>query len=271
MARFQSLLIDQARIRLPGLAILRVALHRHLPDRADIGRHRHPWSQALLYLGGGGRQVLGRREAAVGEGTVVLLPPRLEHGFVRSAGPAPTCLMFDFRLDGDRQRRPTVAALPAAALVEVRQRLAQVRGRPGAPAGSLRWEGEIAALQILVQLLRAGGWVERLPARTDRGAGRALAELMAGMDPAQPLTAVVKRSGYQRDHLNRLLKRSVGLTLGQMRATRRLEKASELLVRGVRVADVAAAVGLPDQSYFSRWFRRQTGQRPTEWSRQRMG
>ena len=31
---------------------------------------------------------------------------------------------------------------------------------------------------------------------------------------------------------------------------------------------IAAAVGIDDRNYFSRWFRRQTGLSPTEWRRQ---
>jgi AraC family L-rhamnose operon transcriptional activator RhaR len=81
----------------------------------------------------------------------------------------------------------------------------------------------------------------------------------------------VQRSGYQRDHLNRLVKRETGLTLGQLRMQRRLARAKELLAQGIRVADVAEAVGVLDQNYFARWFRRQTGQPPSRWSRRRLG
>jgi len=39
----------------------------------------------------------------------------------------------------------------------------------------------------------------------------------------------------------------------------------------MRVADVAEAVGVLDQSYFARWFRRQTGQPPSRWSPRSLG
>jgi AraC family transcriptional activator of pobA len=91
--------------------------------------------------------------------------------------------------------------------------------------------------------------------------------LLAKLDPAMPLREVIRRSGYQRDHLNSLIKRESGITLGQYRSQRRLALAKRLLTEQVRVSAVAAAVGLPDQSYFARWFRKQTGQQPSTWGR----
>ena len=46
----------------------------------------------------------------------------------------------------------------------------------------------------------------------------------------------------------------------------RLEEASDLLSQpNAVIGEVAAAIGYLDQNYFSRWFRQQTGQTPTEW------
>jgi AraC family L-rhamnose operon transcriptional activator RhaR len=122
-------------------------------------------------------------------------------------------------------------------------------------------------LQLLITMLRAAGWLERLRPPSGVVKGQAINRLVSTMDPAADLVGVVQRSGYHRDHLNRLLKRETGLTLGQLRAQQRLAKAKELLSSGVTVGNAAAIVGLPDQSYFARWFRSQTGQRPSRWSR----
>jgi AraC family L-rhamnose operon transcriptional activator RhaR len=91
------------------------------------------------------------------------------------------------------------------------------------------------------------------------------------MDPTASSLNVVKQSGYHRDHLNRLVKKETGLTLGQFRMQLRLEKAKDLLSSGVQVGNVATMVGFLDQSYFARWFRRQTGQPPSRWSRRGLG
>jgi AraC family L-rhamnose operon transcriptional activator RhaR len=120
-------------------------------------------------------------------------------------------------------------------------------------------------LQLLITMLRAAGWLERLGPLSGSEKGQAINRLLAKMDPTIPLVQVVQQSGYHRDHLNRLLKKETGLTLGQLRAQQRLAKAKELLSNGVQVGNAAAMVGLPDQSYFARWFRRQTGQLPSRW------
>jgi AraC family transcriptional regulator, transcriptional activator of pobA len=46
-------------------------------------------------------------------------------------------------------------------------------------------------------------------------------------------------------------------------------QAQQLLPQMKNVAEVAAALGFHDPNYFSRWFRKQTGQSPTGWSQHR--
>jgi AraC family transcriptional activator of pobA len=280
MRRFRSLLIDKADIRLPGLHVLTFALHRHLPEHASVEPHKHGWSQAILYLSGNGRQVLAGSEARVEPGTLVLLPPGVSHAFSRGDGRAPLCVMIDFRLKGARKKTAVVCSLNRSELAQVRQQLGQLMKLP--PGGSmgggagveqgLHWEGAVAVLQVLMTALRAAGWLERVQVSVAGGKnGSAIQGMLAKVDHESPLGQVVQKSGYQRDHLNRLVKKETGLTLGQFRAQQRLTKAKELLGQGVQVAAVATAVGLPDQSYFARWFRRQTGQAPSVWGRGRVG
>jgi AraC family transcriptional activator of pobA len=289
MRRFRSLLIDKADIRLPGLHVLTFALHRHLPEHASVEPHKHGWSQAILYLSGNGRQVLAGSEARVEPGTLVLLPPGVSHAFSRGDGRAPLCVMIDFRLKGARRREAVVCSLNRSELAQVKQQLGQLMKLPAGPGvrgsgadgaapsktssrgDALHWEGAVAVLQVLITALRSAGWLERVAAVAGGKAGSAIQGMLAKVDHESPLGQVVQKSGYQRDHLNRLVKKETGLTLGQFRAQQRLTKAKELLGQGVQVAAVATAVGLPDQSYFARWFRRQTGQAPSVWGRGRVG
>jgi AraC family L-rhamnose operon transcriptional activator RhaR len=175
--------------------------------------------------------------------------------------------MIDFRLQGAGRQAPSVCSLTRSELAQIRQHLARLRSFHAGAGRALRLEGAVAILQVFITLLRAAGWIERVPTRISDGPTQAILDLLAKMDHVDSLAAVVQRSGYQRDHLNRLIKKATGLTLGQYRTQRRLAKAKELLSQGMQVAAVGAVVGLPDQSYFARWFRRQTGQRPSTWIR----
>jgi AraC family L-rhamnose operon transcriptional activator RhaR len=267
MRHFRSLLIDRADIRMHGLRITTFALHRHLPKHYSIERHRHSWSQAILYLSGQGRQVFGKGAAEIKPGALVVLPPGVPHGFERATKPAPLCLTIAFKLRGERQQPVSVCSLNRSELALIRQDLARLLGLQAGAGGTLRWESATVVLQLLITVLRAAGWLEPLRPASAGPKGQAIGRLLEAMDPSVSLGNVVQRSGYHRDHLNRLLKRETGLTLGQIRAQRRLAKAKEMLSMGVQVGNVAAEVGMPDQSYFARWFRRQSGVQPSQWSR----
>jgi AraC family transcriptional activator of pobA len=266
MHHFRSLLIDRVDIRMHGLRILNFALHRHLPKHHSIELHRHRWSQAILYLSGRGRQVFENGAAEIDGGALVVLPAGIPHGFQRSTNRPPLCLTIDFRRRGERLHRVAVCSLNRSELLQIRQNLARLLKLQAGAGGVLHWESATVILQLLITMLRAAGWLERLGPATGGEGGQAINRLLNKMDPTIPLVQVVQRSGYHRDHLNRLLKKETGLTLGQLRGQQRLAKAKELLSNGMQVGNVAATIGLPDQSYFARWFRRQTGQRPSRWS-----
>jgi AraC family transcriptional regulator, transcriptional activator of pobA len=264
MRRFRSLLIDKADIKMPGLHVMTFAVHRHLDEHASVEPHHHSWSQAILYLGGRGRQSLAGRTARVEPGTLVVLPPGISHAFQRTDERTPLCVMIDFRLRGASRSAPVICSSDISL---VRQQLAHLMKTPAGEGHALHWESAIIVLQILITLLRSAGWIERVStaARTDKGS--VIQGLLDKMDHASPLGHIVQRSGYQRDHLNRLVKKETGLTLGQFRAQQRLARAKKLLEEGMLVAGAATAVGLPDQNYFARWFRRQTGLTPSDWAK----
>jgi len=268
MRHFRSLLIDRANIRMSGLRILTFALHRHLAEHASIEPHRHRWSQMILYISGRGQQIFQNGAAQVEPGTLVLLPPGKLHAFQRAANRAPLCLMIDFHLKGERVHPEAICSVNRSELSQVRQHLASLLRLQSRARGVLRWESAAAILQILITMLRAAGWLEHTPPSSGRETSLPIRRLLSNLDPTVPLLDVVKRSGYNRDHLNRLVKKETGLTLGQLRTQRRLSKAKALLSEGLQVGHVAAVIGLPDQSYFARWFRRQTGRPPSGWGRQ---
>ena len=271
MRHFRSLLIDQTDIRMPGLHVLTFAVHRHLPEQASIEPHRHRWCQVILYLSGQGQQRFASGDVRVEPGTLVVMPPGVMHAFQRSTERTPLCLMIDFRLEGAKRNSTAVCTLNRSETSQVRQHLAHLLKLQAGASGVLRWESAVAILQLLITLLRSANWLERVPALGGGGGGLVLNRLLSTIESATPLRLIVQRSGYHRDHLNRLVKKETGLTLGQFRTRQRLAKAKELLSQGIQVADVGEAVGMLDQSYFARCFRRQTGQAPSRWNKRISG
>jgi AraC family transcriptional activator of pobA len=271
MLQFHTLLVDHASMQLPGLRVLGIALHRHLAQEVAIEPHRNRWGQVIFYLDGQGRLMLESGTAEVDPGTVVVLPPGKLHSFERTAERPPLCLVIDFRLHGEDAAQETVCHLGREDLMQIQRELAPLlRSEPetGVP---LSLECATILLQILVGTLRAAGWMERPPTVGAAEPSPAIRHLVSTIDPTAPLVNLVQRSGYNRDYLNRLVKRDTGLTLGQLRNQQRLTKAKELLASGMQVGSTASMVGLPDQSYFARWFRRQTGHPPSRWINRAIG
>ena len=268
MRRFRSLLINNVDIRMPGLHIRMFAVHRHLRNHTLIEAHRHKWSQALLYLAGVGRQIFPDGEVPVEPGTLVVVPQRVTHAFERTTSRVPLCLIINFRLKDPKALPKVFCTVNHSDLTQVRQQLAYLFRLQSKANETLAWESAAIILQLLITLLRSAGWLEKAPVLMSGGPVSAIHRLLFSMDLTIPLQQVADRSGYQRDHFNRLVKKETGLSLGQFRIQRRLFKSKELLAQGIKVAEVACAVGIPDQSYFARWFRCQTGQTPSEWIQQ---
>jgi AraC family L-rhamnose operon transcriptional activator RhaR len=160
-----------------------------------------------------------------------------------------------------------VSSLTRSELAQVRQSLAHLGRLQADSQTALHSIGAVVVLQLVVTLLRAAGWLPRETYQRPNTTGSAIPDLLANMDLSAPLSEIIRKSGYQRDHLNSLIRRETGITLGQCRSQQRLALAKKLLSEQVTVSGVASAVGLPDQSYFARWFRRQTGLQPSVWGR----
>jgi AraC family L-rhamnose operon transcriptional activator RhaR len=265
--RFRSLLIDSVNIRTPSLHVLKVAVHSHFPERELVEPHSHASSQALLYLAGEGWQSFSKNRARVEAGTLVMVPPGILHSFVRLGGKVPLCLVVDFRFRQPGRRQATLSSLTRSELTQVRQSLAHLGRLQADSQTALHSIGAVVVLQLAVMLLRASGWLPRETYQRAAAARSAIPDLLARMDLATPLKEIIQKSGYQRDHLNSLIRSETGITLGQYRSQLRLALAKKMLAEQVRVAAVASAVGLQDQSYFARWFRRQTGLQPSVWGR----
>lgn len=261
---FASRLENEINVRLPGLHLCRFTLYRPNADHSVFRSPPAPYSRALFFP----ESVNGRTPAPSwlrSPGTAVLLPAGNNDDRSREIGSLPPCIALDFQLLEPASHLPVTCVLHREDLLHAREHLARLLQLQADGGAGCAWECAVEVLNVLVMLLRTAGWIHSELAGACSVGDSAMHRLLLTMPLESTLGSVVERSGYQRDHLNRLIKRQTGLTLGQFRTQRRLDRAKELLARGVKVGDVAGEIGLLDQSYFARWFRRQTGLAPTQW------
>jgi AraC-like DNA-binding protein len=121
-------------------------------------------------------------------------------------------------------------------------------------------------LKLLNAILRGLNLAGQSPAVSTSALSRKIEALLATPESANlPLSKLAEAAGYQQDYLNRLLKNSIGLTIGQLRSRQRFLKAKRSLCQSESVTDVATALGFADPNYFARWFRKLSGKSPSEW------
>ncbi len=270
MKRYRPLLMEKLGISLPGIEVIRLQLNEHLPGE-NLGAHSHRYGQLLVYLKGRGWQSVAGRCYAARTGAVIYAAPGQEHSFERERERSPLCLVLDIRLDEKfgQARSQVIGMLPATSLNHIRSRVSQLFAMRDIGASDRKLTVGAIILDVLDALLRAVGRLDELSVSTvggrclARSAERAILSFIS--DPAVNLATLAEHIGYQRDHLNRILKSECGLTLGQLRARIRLREAQRFLRRGMAIGEVATHVGIDDQNYFARWYRAQTGISPSAW------
>jgi AraC-like DNA-binding protein len=258
MKAFHPLLLTKLDIRIPGWHVRQLELHRHLTETASVKPHTHRHAQCLCYLSGEGWQEIAGERHRVRPGTVVTLPRKREHAFRRDHPRRPICLVIDF--DGEMTREPEVRMLPAAALRELRQTLSRLTHLVPSEGTVLR----PLAASLLLHLLDLLLVTEEVSVVAHRTLVQRLLHLIHA-DTTRAPQELARLVGYQQDHLNRLLRESIGLTLGQLRHRELLKMAKEKLKGANSIAELAMTLGFDDPNYFARWFRLQTGVSPSRW------
>lgn len=263
---FKDLLWTRLDARAGASVVIRLELHRHLPETAKLGAHFHAHWQALLYLSGHGVQQIGRSLYPISAGSLVILPPGSRHSFRREAAQPPLCLMLDFRVPW--QKRTAVRSLAAVEMARVRSVLADMARLDD----DKRMPDQIAraalALRLLAQIADASGWYPR-PVR--HSAMTVLHQVQKLLENDIKPKSVADALGYHPDYLSRLVRAETGLGLRGLTAQVRLQRVQKWLLKYKLVRDAAAEAGFFDQNYFSRWFRKQTGLTPLEWKANRSG
>ena len=89
--------------------------------------------------------------------------------------------------------------------------------------------------------------------------------LQRQLDDASTMADWARRLAVDMKTIQRLFLKETGMTFGQWRQQARLLRALELLATGEKVIDVALALGYESPSAFATMFRKQFGQRPSQY------
>lgn len=236
-------------------------------DGLDRG-HAHDFHQivlpvegALAMAVGNGAEGLVRTGTGDGGGWGVLVAAGTPHRF-RAAG----------------ENRFVVLDLPADGGELPNALLGQVWNRPFFPldeglgrlAGWLAFEARVRALDATT-VRHAGalllGALERRcagngSARTDKALDRAVAHIHRHFAGPVQVADLARAAGLSPGRLHERFRRGIGCTPGEYLARIRLDRAEDLLRRGMPPAEVAPAVGYSDQSALTRSLRRRRGTTP---------
>jgi AraC family transcriptional activator of pobA len=244
-------------------------LNRHLPEVEKVAEHSHRFGQILFYFSGRGLVRSGPETHAISPGAVLWIPPGIRHGFDEQSGRRPLCLVLEFQWNGPSPRRLCVGRLPGEGLSQIRQQISALARQPEPEAEGYRLSSAITILRILDLVFPVVGL---LPQRV-----RKISPLhhRVGKILLQPggielgVSEIAARIGLGKEHLSRSLRQETGHTLRDLRDHARLAVAVRELEKGAQVGDAAMEAGFPDQNYFSRWFKKMTGRRPSAWVREK--
>ncbi len=244
------------------------------PYHATLGTYQRD-AMFTLFLGGKGTYLQGKREISIGKGMTGLVLPSRNPGLLL-ADPADPYDHYYCRFSG------------AEAMRTARRISAEHRGEPFFP-----WEDSRAVIELLQRMIREGNANQASTAKRTRPIDAMLAELLSRLDCppsetgdeltarnlqrymedhlAEPanLQAVADHFGFSRCYLCRAAKPLLGETLMDAFSRMKIDWARTLLrASPLSIAHVARRVGYQDAFYFSKVFRKYTGQSPREW---RMG
>lgn len=86
------------------------------------------------------------------------------------------------------------------------------------------------------------------------------------------IATYAEAAGISENYLSRLVKKSTGRSVGAWIDIVRIQRSKHLLATStLSVIDIAAAVGIEDQSYFSRLFKKETGMTPSSFRKKMQG
>ena len=249
-----------------------------------IGAHRHSGLHQVLWIASGPVEASLGPERTTGEGPLALvIPPGLTHGFAFTPQTQGYVLTFDPRalVEGEGGAGAAFVDLFAAPRLvpaeepEVARRLTALL----AALASELAAPDAAFSPAPVWLARAALWrLAQLAGTTGAKAGgravflRFVALIEAHFTQNWPVSAYAEALGLTVKRLNRLTQTQVGLSALACVHRRLAREACERLVHlDASAAEIGYALGFDDPAYFTRFFKRMTGQGPSAYRQARRG
>ncbi|WP_052282665.1 helix-turn-helix domain-containing protein [Kluyvera genomosp. 1] len=278
-----------------GQSAVDIVHHERIPSRAsrfgfDIEPHFHDALIQLLYItrGGGDTSIDGRVWCFTAP-CLLVIPARSVHGFrfhedvdghvITTAQSAIESVAMTTAPDLlTVVRAPAVLALEATPSSETSLTLLfDAIGREAEHPE--RWQytaGLALTLALLVQVARLSekAQLAQNPARAAVVARieRFRALLDARCRTRQPVASYADAMGISAGQLTRICREAFGISAIEAIDRRAIHEAKRLLgYSSFSIKQIARELGFRDEAYFGRFFRKQTGLRPTEYRQQEQG
>ncbi|HUF76528.1 MAG TPA: AraC family transcriptional regulator [Longimicrobiales bacterium] len=237
----------------------RLVEKRHAAGEALV-EHAHERPYATFVVGGEYVETVEGKQSVLSRGSVVLHPGGESHTDRFATRPAVLInLEIPERVASRSEiRRAESASDPVMQTIGSRLRRELYEGDDLSP---VIVEGVM--LEVCGLMLRGTAPRSRSLSLAER-ADRLLGERFATRVTLRDLAAEL---GVGAAHLARCFRKEIGCTVGERIRQRRIERASQILPRGMNLAEIALTTGFADQSHFTRAFRAIMGVTPGEYRR----
>lgn len=266
MKTIRPLIIQKLNLAMPGTTIHQVRIHRHLPESKTFRSHRHRFFQMIVYLGGGGHQSIAQTVYPVRAGSLFWIPQKTEHSFRELGSRRPLCLILDLEMESKELQKVQYQMLSPDRLHRLKGLLAQLSRiyQKGLPFEAFKINAIV--FELLYLLLCSSHQQAEIRVQEEGGLVKSVRQrIRSGRYGEYSLKRMAKELGYHQDYLNRLLKERCGLTFGQLESQEFLSLSRGLLMKERKISVISEKLGFPDQNYFARWFRKQSGISPSQW------
>ncbi|MCJ8518662.1 AraC family transcriptional activator of pobA [Pseudorhizobium tarimense] len=243
----------------------------------EIGLHKHDNFFQILYIHNGtGDALLGQSTSPLSPPCVVLMPPGISHGYRFSKdveGFVITVVADQLRLTAELLKRPDAwlrrpHMLPLSGVSDQGYVDTTIR-RLAEEIESGRSDRNDLIDSYLTTLLTLAGRLagpQNIGVSGDTSSARvSTLKAMIGRSyrSQMPAAEYARRLNLSPTHLNRIVRQVTGMTVHDLIMSRVIDEARRALVfTPATVQQVADDLGFADAGYFSRCFRKRTGQTP---------